>query len=216
MYLTRMLLNTKLRSTMRAMASPNLFHGAIETAFSGERQRNLWRIDHLGEKTYLLILSREKPDLTAAVQQFGNPAKVPGWETKEYAPLLERVQNGSVWRFRLTANPVRSRMKKEEGQTTPERGTVSAHTSLRYQKEWLMKRAEKNGFSLNDGEYSVVHSQWYVFHKGSAHKEKVSLFAATYEGVLKVENQELFREVLIKGLGRGKAYGLGMMTIVRQ
>lgn len=215
MYLTRMTLNTKSRSTMRAMASPNLFHGAIETAFAGERQRNLWRIDRLGENSYLLLLSREKPDLTAAVRQFGDAAKAPGWETKEYAPLLERVQNGSVWHFRLTANPVRSYMEREEGKAVPERGTVKAHTSLRFQKEWLMQRAEKNGFSLQEEEYSVVHSQWYVFRKGNAHKEKVSLFAATYEGVLRVENEELFREVLINGIGRGKAYGLGMLTIVR-
>ena len=214
MYLTRMLLNTKLRSTMRAMVSPNLFHGAIETAFPGERQRNLWRIDHLGEKSYLLILSREKPDLTAAVQQFGDSTNENGWETKEYDSLLNRIENGSVWRFRLVANPTKSSMKKEAGQTTTTRGIVSAHTALRYQKEWLMNRAGKNGFSLEEDDFSVVHSQWYIFRKGHVDRAKVSLYAVTYEGILKVEDKELFCEVLTKGLGRGKAYGLGMMTIV--
>ena len=60
------------RSTMIALNSPQKLHGAIESAFdSEERKRKLWRIDKLGEKTYLLILSEDKPDLSNAVLQFG-------------------------------------------------------------------------------------------------------------------------------------------------
>lgn len=45
MYLTQMLLDQKNRQTLAALASPSKFHGAIEAAFPGLRQRNLWRID---------------------------------------------------------------------------------------------------------------------------------------------------------------------------
>ena len=49
-----------------------------------------------------MILSEDRPDLSGIVSQFGQGA--PG-ETKDYAPLLERIARGGVWRFRLTANP---------------------------------------------------------------------------------------------------------------
>ena len=56
MYLSRIRLNESQRETIRAFSSPHILHGAIEQAFSGERQRNLWRIDYLNGDYYLLIL----------------------------------------------------------------------------------------------------------------------------------------------------------------
>ena len=57
MYLSRVELDPTRRSTMTALAAPQKFHGAVESAFSGERRRRLWRLDRLGEKLYLLLLS---------------------------------------------------------------------------------------------------------------------------------------------------------------
>ncbi|MDO5142114.1 MAG: hypothetical protein Q4D31_03755 [Eubacteriales bacterium] len=41
MYLTRIELDTKRYSTMRALQTPSLLYGAIEAAFSGEGERRL-------------------------------------------------------------------------------------------------------------------------------------------------------------------------------
>ena len=68
MYLSRVELDPTRRSTMTALAAPQKFHGAVESAFSGERRRRLWRLDRLGEKLYLLLLSEEMPDLSGVVQ----------------------------------------------------------------------------------------------------------------------------------------------------
>lgn len=70
MYLTQMLLDQKNRQTLAALASPSKFHGAIEAAFPGPRQRNLWRIDSRAGQKYLLLLSETPPDLTQAAAQF--------------------------------------------------------------------------------------------------------------------------------------------------
>ena len=40
-----------------------------------------------------------------AVEQFGTGAAA---ETRSYDPLLQRVEPGSCWQFRLTANPTKS------------------------------------------------------------------------------------------------------------
>ena len=103
MYLTQMLLDQKNRQTLAALASPSKFHGAIEVAFPGPRQRNLWRIDSRAGQKYLLLLSETPPDLTQAAAQFAPPGE--HWQTKSYDPLLSRILPGSRWQFRLCANP---------------------------------------------------------------------------------------------------------------
>lgn len=200
------------RSTMIALNFPQKLHGAIESAFdSEERKRKLWRIDKLGEKTYLLILSEDKPDLSNAVLQFGVSEAGIGFETKDYLPLLERIQDGTVWHFKLTANPTVSSSEKCK---TGERGNVKAHISDQYQVKWLLDRAEKHGFALNENEFCVTGVKWYIFRKG-AERNRVSILSVTYEGKLKVTDKKAFCEALINGIGREKAYGLGMLTVVK-
>lgn len=38
--------------------------------------------------------------------------------------------------------------------------------------------------------------------------------AKSYKGILKVYDEEKFKELLVAGIGRGKAYGMGLLTIV--
>ena len=64
MYLSRVELDLTRRSTMEALAAPQKLHGAVESAFAGERRRRLWRLDRLGERLYLLLLSEDAPDLS--------------------------------------------------------------------------------------------------------------------------------------------------------
>lgn len=204
MILTRMELDTTKRKCVLALTSPNLFHGAIEEAFP-ERGRKLWRIDVLTGKTYLLLVSEDRPDLTKAARQFGTDA---GWESRNYTPFLEKIQTGDRRRFRVVANPV---ITKSAGTGNP--GSVLAHVTAAQQEMWLSDRAEKNGFSLAPGEFSTVSSTWYTFRKGNDGGRPVTFRSATFEGMLTVTDAERFRELLVGGLGREKAYGCGLLTV---
>ena len=119
---------------MLALANPQRLHGAVEQAFPGERRRRLWRLDPLGGKLYLLILSEDAPDLSGIEEQFGSGE--PG-ETTSYDPLLERILPGSVWRFRLAANPT---VSKAPPSAPGERGKVQAHITPEFQEEWIRTR----------------------------------------------------------------------------
>lgn len=207
MYLTRMELDMSRRETILALATPERLHGAIERSFVGQRRRKLWRIDEWKGGAYLLLLSEEKPDLSAACAQFSFPCA--GWETKDYGSLLSRVQVDSRWRFRLCANPTYSIPGAHDV-----RGRVCAHTTIEHQRQWLMQQAEKHGFSLREGEYDVTRAQWQHFRKG-AEGHKVSLLGVTYEGLLRVTDTEAFCAALCQGIGREKAYGMGLMTLMR-
>ena len=195
MYLSRVELDPTRRSTMAALAAPQKLHGAVESAFGGERRRRLWRLDRLGEQLYLLLLSEDAPELSGVVEQFGTGAAA---ETR------------SRWQFRLAANPTKS---CKDTQNPAARGTVAAHCTTQYQKQWLLERAAKHGFALRDEEFTVTRVQWQHFAKHGT--RPVTLLAVTYEGILQVTDAEQFRALLCQGMGRGKAYGLGLMTIMR-
>jgi len=213
MYLSRVLLDVNKRETMGALSSPHILHGAIEQSFASREKRKLWRIDWLGDVCCLLVLSEEKPDFTHLSRQFGYPFTDPPWETKDYSLLLSRLQEGQEWHFRLRANPTRSSFKEKD--SASRRGKVFAHVTQEQQRQWLLAKAEKCGFKLNDDEFDVVHSQWLRFQKGRGGRY-VTLRTATFEGKLTITNLGCFKEVLQSGVGRAKAYGCGLLTLARQ
>lgn len=217
MYLSRIALNMRRKSTMAALASPQKLHAAVESSFppSPEKDgRNLWRIDKLDNDLYLLVLSNERPDFTHIVEQFGWPEADQRWETKNYLQIVERIETGQRWRFRLRANPVHS-VKPAGGLKDPEstqRGKVYAHVTVQQQEQWLMDRAEKYGFKLQEGSFRVVQREVRQFRR---QRHPVTLGIATFEGVLEVADATLFRRALTSGIGRAKAYGCGLLTLAK-
>lgn len=207
MYLSRIKLDTTRSKTMKALASPNIFHGAIEMAEDvpkEELSRKLWRVDTLNGNRYLLILSQKKLDFSSVAEQLGYDST---FETKDYSPFLEKITNGSRWNFRLRANPTVCRFNPEK-----QKNQIVAHITPEFQKEWLKKQAEKNGFVLTDGEWLVTGSERCTFRR-NGNKKPVRIMSATYEGILTVTNAEVFRKALTTGIGREKAYGFGLLTI---
>lgn len=61
----------------------------------------------------------------------------------------------------------------------------------------------------------MIKEKWYIFKKGTT-SNKVTFLAVTYDGILTVKNAERFKEALCAGIGSGKAYGAGLMTLVRE
>ena len=206
MYLSQVELDPRNRETLRAFNVPRRLHGAVEAAFTGPRTRRLWRLDRRASRLWLLILSEERPELSGIVAQFGPPNGTA--ETRDYALLLARVAEGTVWRFRLAANPIKN-VKVAGG-----RGIVRNHVTVSQQEQWLAERAPKHGFALEPDGFHVVDARWIAFDK-AAGGNRVRIHAVTFEGLLRVTDAALFREALTRGIGRGKAYGLGLLTLMR-
>jgi CRISPR system Cascade subunit CasE len=227
MYLSRVEINPYRRETMRALASPQVLHAVVESSFPSlpdpDGKRNLWRVDKLGNSLYILVQSRIKPDFTHLVEQFGWPASEQTWETKDYDPFLSRLQMSQQWRFRLRANPVHSIKKEASG---PDRGQVLSHITVDQQKKWLSDRSRQHGFKIEEGiggsdsadaemrqgGFDIVQREMKKFQRGG---RPVTLSMVTFEGVLTVENSEVFVNTLIHGIGRAKAYGCGLLTLAR-
>lgn len=209
MYLSRIKLDINKKSTQIALASLNRLHGAIEEAFDyrlGERKRNLWRLDQVNGNLYLMLLSGELPKFDGIVRQFGYG--VEDCYTKSYDAFLSKIENDSYWRFRLVANPT---ISKSTG--NKDRGKRVAIVSVKYQKEWLVRQAVQNGFLVEEETFDVMESKWVSFCKKQEHTIKA--ISVTYEGILQVTDAEKFRNALLHGIGREKAYGMGLLTIMK-
>lgn len=211
MYLSRVGLNVRRRETQQALVMLQLLHAAVEQSFAEHGQRNLWRIDWLENACNLLVLSEYQPNFSQIIERYGYGEDGGVWETKSYNQLLGRLKDGQTWQFRLRANPTRSSFK-EKSETTG-RGKVFAHVTPDQQKQWLMRKAASRGFALDEEEFEIIHTQWDKFAKTGENKRKVTIRTATFEGSLKITDSELLRGALLKGIGRAKAYGCGLLTI---
>jgi len=201
---------------MRAMSSPEIMHASVMSAFPAfdmDSGRILWRLDTLGESTYVLIQSQTKPDLTHMVEQFGWPASGQRWETVDYEGFLEGIAAGDVRRFRLVANPVRSLPSGQHG----ERGKVCHHITSEQQLSWLTSKALRLGVTFDRESdprcyAEVVSRELQRFdHKGS----EITLSRVGFQGILRVEDPDMLRASMVNGIGRAKAYGCGMLSLSR-
>jgi CRISPR system Cascade subunit CasE len=240
MYFTRFRVNTARVGARKLLSSPQVLHAAVMASFVAEVEhgggapRVLWRLDHrvtaTGRRdTLLYMVSPARPDLTHMVEQAGWPT-TPEWETTSYKPFLDRLATGAQWRFRLTANPVHSIRR-----TAAEPTKRTAHVGPRHQAGWLLQRQADAGFQVLDRVLDpaeppgpldstdgvrpelVVHNKRdLAFHKRDAASGKllgVRLATVTYDGLLRVTDPDALRRTLTTGLGRGKAYGCGLLTL---
>lgn len=207
MYLSRIAIDIKKYESMKAMYNFARIHGMIESSFPGERKRKLWRIDRLSGEDYLLLLSPDPPKTNNLPEQIGYDNSV--WETKSYDGLLSRITKDSKWHFRLTANPTVSIVSKGD-----KRGKVKAVTIAHKQREWLKRQGSIKGFYIDDKKpntFDVVKSEWKTFKKGG---REIQILSVTFEGVLSVTDPETFCNTLTEGIGREKAYGMGLLTVM--
>ncbi|MFE4366921.1 type I-E CRISPR-associated protein Cas6/Cse3/CasE [Streptomyces sp. NPDC056835] len=250
MYLTRFRVNTARPGARRLLSSPQSLHAAVMASFpallptstSTGGPRVLWRLDHNARaEVFLYMVSPGTPDLTHLVEQAGWPAAAasadtPGWQSRPYAPFLDRLTTGGIWEFRLTANPVHH-IRRKDGEPTKR----TAHLTPVHQKGWLLDpvRQQRAGFRVvekpqdkrllpggtTDKKYehhgdryelTVRDERALSFAKSREDRSpahRVKVVTVTFDGRLEVTDADALRRTLAQGLGRAKAYGCGLMTL---
>ncbi|UOR01729.1 type I-E CRISPR-associated protein Cas6/Cse3/CasE [Leucobacter allii] len=228
MYLTRMRVNARRRGAAKLLASRQAMHAAVLAGFPDADPtpagRVLWRLDPMGETMSLVISSPNAPDLTHLVEQAGWPTLGTGWESRDYARLLNRIKEGQRWAFRLVANPTHA-LPPEPG---AKRGRVVAHRTVAHQIGWLEQQAAKHGFTLVEGDTAVTDAMGGSprsnrmptarvarsdVQRFERQKRSMTLRVTEFDGLLEVRDDDALRRALTLGIGPAKAFGCGMLTL---
>lgn len=210
MYLTRFEINSVRRGAKKLLGSPQAMHAAVLAAYPSSRSegRVLWRVDRFGPHTWLYVVGPDKPQLRHLAEQAGW-SENDTWQTRPYLPLLEQLEKGDRWAFRLTANPTHS---VRIGDAT--RSQRIGHVTVAQQLRWFGDRATSWGVRLPETDHGPTvavkdRRSWQFRRNGSL----VTLSTATFDGELVVEDPVRLRQVLAAGIGPAKAYGCGLMTL---
>jgi CRISPR system Cascade subunit CasE len=218
MYLSRILINPRRGHAQRYLRDPGVVHAAVLAASptqpipSSPEGRVLWRIDRDNPYQPLLYaLTPEQFDFSHIAEEAGYPAVERPFESLPYDRLVDRVTAGAEYAFRLTANPTHQGRRAQD-QATQRFGHVTAAQQL----HWLTTRSTAYGFTIpvnSVGTPDVVLCDRRQVHFRRNGSRPVTLATATYEGRLHVTDTAVFRKALTQGIGHGKAYGCGLLTL---
>lgn len=210
MYLSRLQLKSNHKFKPNKEINLRDYHAWVETAFpeeieKGIRLRKLWRIDRIANEDYLLIVSKDKPNL-GVLESHGVAGTA---KTLDYNDFLNSLEEGKRLQFKITLTPTKSIATGNRNQL---RGKVVHLKTETEQKAYLVERAEKNGFSVTTDDVLITKSQYGL--KKVKGDNKYYAYQVTYDGHLTITDVDKFKDVLVNGLGRNKAYGCGLMTVI--
>lgn len=179
-------------------------------------------------KAFLLVQAEREPDWDF-LKNTGYADEI---ETKEVGGNYEAIENEMRLIFRLQANPTKRVGKsdteaKERFKPSGTNNEIRRRVELRTDEErfrWLAGQGERFGFKIadlkiNPAVRNVISAKEGKIEfkkpdeKDSANKKTVTYGSVVFEGVLIVTDADKFREALRCGIGQGKAYGFGLLSI---
>lgn len=201
MILSRLILNERHRAVYYDLGNIHAMHQRIMQGFPDEsraKARADWNVLYRVEPDArtILVQSDCQPDWTRLPDGYLTAA-----ETKSIDPMLNGLSAGQILRFRLKANP--TKREKSSGKRIGLRRPAE-------QESWLQRQGERYGFEVLDVR---VGSTGGVTGRKKDTPSQIQLETVLFEGVLRIAAPEAFREALRKGIGRGRAYGCGLLSI---
>jgi len=228
-FLSRMRLGST-HQARRWLTDLYALHQLVMSGFPDERAPDarhrlgvLFRLEE--ERRQVLVQSAVEP------RWLVSPLDVEIDGPKPLEPLLDRVKEGDVWRFRLRANPTRRVARAAtvapdpaRGRSRPERPeSVGKRVAVRSdgeRLEWLARVGRAKGFALIDSGSGApgianvrVRSLARLSIRAPGRAAPISIEVAEFEGLLRVSHRDLFVTAIRDGIGPGKAFGCGLLSI---
>lgn len=184
----------------------------------------------------VLVQSRLQPEWRRLPPEYLSGDLAEPAVVKDITGSLAHLRGGMSLRFRLRANVVMAQLdtKQPEGQRA--RGKRVAIHGEDAQLAWLARKGEAAGFQLpslerthfrhpdEDAEPSSVWSVRVMSEDdvrgrrrdpaaGDGAHPRMTFGAVLFEGALEVTDAEALRAVVAQGIGPGKAYGFGLLSL---
>lgn len=200
MYLSRLSLNTRSRQARQDLGNPYEFHRTFARVMGCEHP-GLYRV----EDRTVLVQTRQQPDWSQLEADY---LSIPA-ETREL-DLERHLSVPGPLRFRLTAQPCVSKLvghRSRDGKRQTRRFPL---TAIEDQLEWLKRQGTRCGYEVVG---AMVSDCGYLELYKTNEKRRVSIYRATFDGHLRATDAEKLKGFIETGVGHGKAWGLGLLSI---
>ncbi len=226
MFLSKLVLNLRDRQARGDLARPYEMHRTLMNAYAEPRVDNrcdlLFRVEpsRTGPPV-VLVQTREEPEWSQLPRGYL-------LELEEPKKLDSPVATGQRLRFRLRANPTKRVAAKNEGMGGVMAGKRVGLVTEAEQVRWLLRKAETGGFRIpgewvdakhpeTDEPIQLPNFRVDVVPEGRDRNGKPGyhgeFLAVRFDGVLVVTDPDKLRETVAAGVGSGKAFGFGLLSL---
>ncbi|MFI6340511.1 type I-E CRISPR-associated protein Cas6/Cse3/CasE [Streptomyces sp. NPDC050535] len=222
--LTRIRLNRRSRAVRRDLTDTAHLHKTVMLLAPdglGENPRHkaglLFRLEDTTDDTppTLLIQSHQPPDLTRLPQDYGSA------ETRALHPMFQSLTPGRPVRYRITANASATRRVLDDRH--PVNHKHGQKTVALYGDDalaWWQRRAHQAGLTVTTTDTTPARFRRPYKHPhpsaepGGAGRAPGPLHVLTrFDGLATVTDPDQLRHALLTGIGRGKPYGAGLLSL---
>ncbi len=224
LYMSQIVLSAPRRRDLEIANSYRL-HQLLWEAFDNgnyEQERDfLFRLDTEPHHSQILVQSQREPD-------WGKNFAANEWEVKAYQPQFREEQS---FYFYLRANAVISQ-KTNDGSRSVKRPLLAEEymnwvsydnqgkiESMEPDRGWLFRQADQHGFSIVNAQVlGPAQASGTKSKKRSRMMDQKNLIqhnGYNLQGTLKVVDAEAFLKMYVKGLGRAKAFGFGLLSLIK-
>jgi CRISPR system Cascade subunit CasE len=225
LWLSRLALDPRSGDVQRDLADCHALHRRLAgAALAGDQKstnRLLYRVEpqHRGAELILLVQTSALPDWSAlppgylrdTVFDLENPAQ----------RRLDRdhaaISAGDRLRFRLRANPTRKIDTKTREDGSRSNGNRVPLTGEEAQAAWMMRKAEASGCRIVQTTVrpDPLGSEATGRQRRGSETRALTFAAVWFDGVMEVVDADALRSALRQGVGPGKAFGFGLLSVVR-
>lgn len=200
MVLTKLVMNLESRAARRDLANAYQMHSTLMRLVDSGAGKPLWRLERPPrEGPPIVLIQTESAPPRSALREVDEEYFV-SFESRENR-LLANLAAGDLLRFRVRANPTVTREKKRHG-------------LVRYEEQigWIERQLRRNGATPKVAEVLDSRSEVFRRRRGGA---PVTIVGVTYDGSLRVDDPLLLRGAVVRGIGHGRSFGFGLITLGR-
>lgn len=230
MYLSRLTLNPRSRAVQRDVARPHELHRTVLSAFpdnlDATMDRVLYRFDQSRNGEWILLVqSPDTPDWsrlpsTDYLLTIGN-------ENPAVKAIHLQANVRQQFTFRLRGNPT----KRIGKSASYDKGKRVGLYKMEEQINWLQRKADNHGFAIQsampiqqqriEGAIPVKENrstrpteEKLDARKPATQKQHdAKFFSVQFDGILQVTDPDLFLTAIQFGIGSGKAFGFGLLSV---
>ncbi|WP_329612658.1 type I-E CRISPR-associated protein Cas6/Cse3/CasE [Streptomyces brevispora] len=211
LWLTRLVPDPRSRDARRDLADPVGMHRRVMSLFpsdAGPDPRTRFGVLHRTEDTptgaHVLLQSTHEPDTSRLPDDYGTTLSRP------LDALIDAIRPGLTVRYRCVASPVR-----KPGATTRALYHLPPVVALTgtAADDWWLRQADRSGLKPLTHHAQPLDTARGERRPDGAPAQRVTHARTQFDGTAAIIDTDLLKAAVLNGIGRGKAYGCGLLSI---